>query len=87
MTKKLPNGFFHIFVDDFPNLVSGKGFIFEYSMIPFFPHIPHEDAWINLPGSINDGVAKRINAPEFYSIYNIIFFQVCSSEIDCSLIP
>jgi hypothetical protein len=78
---------FHISIDDFPNLVFGKGFIFEDYMIPFFPHIPHEDACINLPGFVNDGVAKMLNVLGLYISYSIIFFQVCSSEIDCSLIP
>jgi hypothetical protein len=34
--RSYTNGFFHIDVDEFPNLVSSKGFIFENSFVPFF---------------------------------------------------
>jgi len=52
------NGLFHIDVDDLPQLIPSKGFVFENSSVPFFPIVPHEKSWKDLPDSINDGVVE-----------------------------
>jgi hypothetical protein len=80
-------GFDHISVDNLPELIFGKGFVFKNYLVPFFPYIPHKETWENFPGSVKEVIVEGISFLEFYSSYNIVSLQVYSLEVGGSLVP
>jgi hypothetical protein len=68
-------------------LIFGKGFVFENSLVPFCPYIPHKDTSKDFPSSINEEIIKGVISQNFYSGYNIISLQVCSLKVGGSLVP
>jgi hypothetical protein len=57
------DGFIDIGVDYGPNLLPSSGDRVEDSPIPFFPDLPEDEAWEQLPDSIENGRVENRASP------------------------